>query len=307
MLLSIILKILPVFYQEQILFQGDKMFEYDVPVESFREKISEQIRKNRFFSYKIIGYSHCKRKIESFTFGEKGKKILLAGCFHGLEWITYLVLVKFMEEIIEKKFEIKNRITIIPCVNPDGVEISLKGAEYAGIYKNLVKKVGKTEKWQSNARGVDINHNFDAGWKKLRELEKKNDIIGPSNTRYGGEFPESEPETQAIVNLCKSEKFDLAFAFHSQGEEIYWHYGDKTPKESLEIAKKIADLTGYKIGSPEGLAVGGGFKDWFIEKFQKPGFTIEVGKGENPLPLDKFENIYSVLKSTLTTLVSKLN
>ena len=66
-------------------------------------------------------------------------------------------------------------------------------------------------------------------------------------------------------------------------------------------------MTGYIISSPEGLAVGGGFKDWFIEKFQKPGFTIEIGKGENPLPIDEFENIYSALKSTLMAFVNKRN
>ena len=35
-----------------------------------------------------------------------------------------------------------------------------------------------------------------------------------------------------------------------------------------------------------------GYKDWFIQQFNRPGYTIEVGIGENPLPLSQFEEIY---------------
>jgi len=35
-----------------------------------------------------------------------------------------------------------------------------------------------------------------------------------------------------------------------------------------------------------------GYKDWFIQQFRRPGYTIEVGTGENPLPLEQFDEIY---------------
>ena len=35
-----------------------------------------------------------------------------------------------------------------------------------------------------------------------------------------------------------------------------------------------------------------GYKDWFILQFDLPGYTIEVGKGTNPLPLSQFDEIY---------------
>ena len=35
-----------------------------------------------------------------------------------------------------------------------------------------------------------------------------------------------------------------------------------------------------------------GYKDWFIQNFRRPGYTIEVGSGTNPLPLSQFEEIY---------------
>jgi g-D-glutamyl-meso-diaminopimelate peptidase len=109
--------------------------------------------------------------------------------------------------------------------------------------------------------------------------------------QYGGGRPESEPETQALCNLCRRMFFSRAVAFHSQGEEIYWKYGPRTPRCSYELAKKLAASCGYTVAQPEGMAAHGGFKDWFICVFARPGFTVEVGRGVNPLPLTEFEGI----------------
>ena len=54
-----------------------------------------------------------------------------------------------------------------------------------------------------------------------------------------------------------------ALAFHSQGEEIYWHYGSYRDHEAHRMAKMLSYVSGYPISEPTGLAVGGGFKDWF--------------------------------------------
>lgn len=35
-----------------------------------------------------------------------------------------------------------------------------------------------------------------------------------------------------------------------------------------------------------------GYKDWFIQEYDRPGYTIEVGRGVNPLPMEQFEQIY---------------
>ena len=114
-------------------------------------------------------------------------------------------------------------LTIVPCVNPDGVEIALHGSDAAMKYKPLVDKVCEnTSKWQANAKGVDINHNFNAGWCELKKLELSRNINAPAPTRFGGNCPESEPETKAIARLCRQIPVDLLMSFHSQGEEIYY-------------------------------------------------------------------------------------
>ena len=57
----------------------------------------------------------------------------------------------------------------------------------------------------------------------------------------------------------------------------------------------LAASCGYSLEEPAGLASHGGFKDWFIDTFARPGFTIEIGRGENPLPVEELEPIYARL------------
>lgn len=287
----------------------------DFPTYNLRKIIiNNLLSRYDFLEHGIIGKSLCERDIDFLKLGNGDEMVLWAGAFHGMEWLTSLVLLKFIGRICEdiksqkkvlgidpKQKLDKRGLMIVPCVNPDGVEISLTGSTAACEYRQLVDSVskGNTNSWQANARGVDLNHNFSAGWNELRSLEQENGIKGPAATRYGGAYPESEPETEAITKLCRGNNFSHAIAFHSQGEEIYWKYGSDIPACSEPLATAFAFSSGYELSAPEGLAVGGGFKDWFITEMHKPGFTIEIGKGKNPLPLSDVDSIYDKLENML--------
>ncbi len=260
------------------------------------------------------GKSVCGRDITAYSLGNYKNIVLFAGGFHAQEWLTSLILLRFLEKVCESlrtrqklsgvdissAFMTKG-ITVIPCVNPDGVEIALHGAESAGEFSGSVSDVsrGNLSEWNANARGVDINHNFDAGWQILREMESKSGIFGPSPRRYGGHAPHSEPETKALVRFCERNRVDHAFAIHSQGEEIYWEYGEKTPEESLTMANIFSVCSGYELVQNDGLASHGGFKDWFIDYFGRCAFTIEIGKGKNPLPVNELDEIYERIEEML--------
>lgn len=292
-----------------------RKFCYDIPTEENREKLIKKLKnKYPFIKTGILSKSLCKRNISYIQIGNPKNEVLLSAAFHGTEWLTTLLLLHFTSEICEsiiKKRQIseinisdffeQKGVIILPCMNPDGVEISLKGPSAALEYTQLVNDISKgdTTHWQANARGVDINHNFNADWKSLRNREIKAGITGPAQTRFGGTAPESEPESKAIASLCRFSNLRTAFAFHSQGEEIYWDYGKYTPQRSELMARILAMSSGYKAASPEGLAVGGGFKDWFIKEFRRPAFTIEIGKGQNPLPIEDLESIYNTLEELL--------
>lgn len=267
-----------------------------------------------FLTRETIGESRCARPIDLICLGNRKKQVLLSGAFHGMEWITTPVLLRFLDEVCTAVKEGKSicgvrigtflnmrGLALIPCVNPDGVEIQIHGAKAADEYETLVNTAsgGDTSHWQANAAGVDINHNFNADWEELHQLEQENGITAPSPTRYGGKYPESEPESRAIASYCRAGNITHALAFHTQGEEIYWSFGNYTDDEACKTAKAMSYTSGYTVSEPEGLAVGGGFKDWFVQKFRRPAFTVELGKGTNPLPVTDLDNIYHKVKEML--------
>ncbi len=105
--------------------------------------------------------------------------------------------------------------------------------------------------------------------------------------------PLTEPESIAIYNFTLSHNFELTISFHTQGQEIYWNFQNIYPPRGYEIGIKFAESSGYLLTDVPYNSSFAGFKDWFIQDYNKPGFTIEAGIGENPLPIEQFEEIYN--------------
>ena len=103
----------------------------------------------------------------------------------------------------------------------------------------------------------------------------------------------TEPESIAIYNFTLIHDFSLVSAYHTQGKEIYWQFQNYNPPNSFEIGQKIAESSGYLLAETPYNSSFAGFKDWFIQKYNKPGYTIEAGIGENPLPITQFDEIYN--------------
>ncbi|MBE6727108.1 MAG: gamma-D-glutamyl-meso-diaminopimelate peptidase [Ruminococcaceae bacterium] len=271
-------------------------------------------KKYPLLNISYIGKSCAGRDIPAVKIGKSQEYALIAAAFHGTEYITETVLLRFIESLCKalqndesiagfnaRKAMFGRGVIFVPCVNPDGCEIVLHGSSAAGFMAENVLRIagGNLKKWNANLRGVDINHNFDADWEKLRKMECEAGITGPALTRFGGFRAESEPETLALTTLCRTKRIRHVAALHSQGQEIYWKYGDYEPARSRKMAEIMATTSGYMLSEPKGLAVGGGFKDWFIKEFNRPGFTVEMGKGENPLPIETAKEIYERLEEML--------
>lgn len=267
-----------------------------------------------FLTAGCIGRSRAGRPIVSLSLGRGEPCVLFCGGFHGSEYLTSLLLLRFAEALCRSVRSgqtlcgadvasclARREILLVPCVNPDGAEIFLHGPRAARAYEPLVRSVWEPRTlWNANAAGVDVNHNFDAGWETLRRTERENGIVGPAPRRYGGETAESEPETRAVCDLCRKRQPVHALAFHSQGEEIFWRYGKTDPPRAAALLHIFASASGYATAENAGLYAHGGFKDWFIETFRRPAFTVEIGKGANPLPLADFEGIWEKLREMLT-------
>lgn len=249
----------------------------------------------------VIGKSVMERDIICLKAGTGKRKIVLLGAYHGLEYLTAAFLMKFLSDytasaVTGSKYlehdapELFKRVTlyIVPMVNPDGVDIAVNGLDITNPYhRALISLAGIhsfNSVWQANARGVDLNHNHNADWSMVVER--------PSPSKFGGEYPESEPETKAVVDLVRKIDCDMLLSFHSQGKEIYYDFKGSAPAGAKAKAEQLAQASGYTVSKPEGSAEFGGCKDWFINEFGRMGFTVEIGSRKNPLPMEQLNEVY---------------
>ena len=259
----------------------------------------------------VFGFSILGKPLEYITFGVGKETHIFVGTHHGSEHITASLLIKFSADIADAAqngrklagFDVSNirsyrQLVIIPMLNPDGADIE-QGALPADhfIFPRLLSMNPHGRDfthWQANARGVDLNHNYDAGFYECKKLEQKLGIFSGGPTRFGGQYPESEPEVQAMCDLTRFfvPRLKTATALHTQGEEIYYGYGEKIPDGAKMLADMFSRASQYAVSKPEGIASYGGYKDWVTDKFAIPSFTIECGRGVNPLPPSDFYKIY---------------
>ena len=85
---------------------------------------------------------------------------------------------------------------------------------------------------------------------------------------------------------------ELVLAYHTQGQVIYWQFEDYFVPGARELGEQFSKLSGYSLEDTPYQSAFAGYKDWFIKYYRRPGYTIEVGLGENPLPISQFEKIY---------------
>ena len=289
-----------------------KQIDYDY--NGFENLLRNLTEKYPFLKSGSVGKSVLGRDLKLLRLGKGADYILYTAAIHGSERLTAIVLLRFIEELCEAlrvggkvagvdahRALYGKGVLFMPLCNPDGCEIALKGAKGCGDHAGRLYKLcnGDFDHWNANARGVDLNHNFDAGWEELHNLEREHGFYGPGPTRFGGLKPHSEPETVAMVELCKKVNIRYVMCFHSQGEVIYWDYNGINTHRGQKMAEIFAASSGYALDVPTPLAVGGGFKDWFIETYRRPGFTIELGKGQNPLPPTDGEKIYAQVRELM--------
>ena len=105
---------------------------------------------------------------------------------------------------------------------------------------------------------------------------------------------------EVMYDLTLSVDPALTLSYHTQGGVIYWRFLDYEPKNSRKIAETFAAVSGYTVEDTPYASGFAGYKDWFIQQYVRPGYTIECGRGENPLPLTDFDKIYAENLGILT-------
>jgi len=271
-------------------------------------------------SLSYLGRSLRGRAIPMLTLGNEDAVdgYFYVGAHHAMEWLTSTVLLKFVDDllcsseaggeeygIIPSKTLSEKFICVVPMLNPDGVELEIHGAsEDDPLRGRLIKMNGKDDftHWQANGRGVDLNHNYDAGFYEYKRLESSLGVEGGARSKYSGLYPESEPEVGALCNYLRfNRNVKGCLTLHTQGEEIYCGSAASSLSASRPVAEKVASATGYRLGKPSGSALFGGMSDWVTSVLEIPSFTVECGSGENPLPTSDIPSIYRTLRELLFT------
>ena len=96
-----------------------------------------------------------------------------------------------------------------------------------------------------------------------------------------------------MYNFTLQHDFSLVISFHTQGKVIFWQFQDFNPPRSLYIGTQFERVSGYSLEETPYNSSFAGYKDWFIQDYNRPGYTVEVGEGENPLPVSQFDEIYN--------------
>lgn len=272
--------------------------------------IKELVKKYpSIISYQSLGKTKFNRDIWAVKLGKGKTNILINASHHAREWITTNLVMNMLEAYAReyenqeevggyKVNDLLNKISIyfVPMVNPDGVTLQQKGisAFPKEVQEDLIRMNGGSynfTRWKANAEGIDLNRQYPAGWGSL-------DTGGytPYYQFYKGEYPLQAAEVKVLTDFVYKIKPEIAVSYHSTGRRVYWYFSkeQKNIERDHQIALKIGKLTGYEVEEPINESSGGGFSDWFVQEFERPGITPEVCYllYETEVPLYEYDEIW---------------
>ncbi len=294
----------------------------DIPFTSEVLNVSIQglLARYPFLSQRTIAKTAYGRPVPVLQLGEGSQSVLYNAGHHANEWITTPILMKFLEEYAEAVsqgqtiFDIDARtlfrqvtLYLVPMVNPDGVDL-VTGAikpdtpEYDAA-QNIAAyfpSIPFPDGWKANLEGVDLNLNYPAEWEQAKENKFALGFDRPAPRDYVGQAPLDQPESAAMLTLTQEVNPRLTLSYHSQGEVIYWKFLDIEPPRAEQIGQSFSRVSGYLLEDTPYASGFAGYKDWYILQYNRPGYTVEVGSGVNPLPLSQFAEIYEKNLGILT-------
>ena len=308
-----------------ILVRGDflTIVRTDIPMTS--ELCEQTIRKLAetypFLETEVLTTTAFGRPVYAIEIGDGDREVMFTAAHHANEWITTPLLLKFLEELCEayqqggtiygvpaKTILKYTTIHLVPMVDPDGVDLVTGAIRPQTPEYNIARQIAGDfpdipfpDGWKANLLGVDLNLQYPAGWLMAREIKFSQGFDRPAPRDYVGRAPLSQKESRALAEYTEDVDPELVLAFHTQGKAIYWQFRDYVVPGARALGEEFARLSGYSLEDTPYQSSFAGYKDWFIQNWRRPGFTIEAGLGTNPLPIEQFDEIY---RDTLGILVT---
>ncbi len=290
------------------------------------ETIDRLLAAYPFLRSEILTDTRFGRNVRTIVLGNGPRQVLFTAAHHANEWITATVLLRFAEELAQaiqsggkiwgvpaKNIHDLVTVHLVPMVNPDGVDLVTGAIEPGSEQYELARQLSQNypsipfpNGWKANLLGVDLNLQYPAGWLQAREIKFAQGFTRPGPRDFVGRAPLDQRESRTLADY--TEEFDprVVLALHTQGQVIYWQFGDYDIPGARELAEEFARVSGYRMEDTPYESAFAGYKDWFIKRFRRPGFTIEVGLGQSPLPLQQFDEIYGASLGILVTAATGL-
>ena len=286
----------------------------DIPMTSAlcEETILKLTETYPFLRSELLTTTAFGRPVRTLVIGDGDRKVIYSASHHANEWITTPVILKFMEQLAEavqnkgKLYGVDAQnivkaatIYTVPMVDPDGVDLVTGAIEPGTLEYETAQRLADNypnipfpNGWKANLLGVDLNLQYPAGWLQAREIKFGQGFTKPGPRDYVGRAPLNQRESIALAQYTEEIDPALVLAYHTQAKVIYWQFRDYEVPGARELGEEFARLSGYSLEDTPYESSFAGYKDWFIQNWRRPGYTIEVGSGENPLPLEQFDEIY---------------
>ncbi len=294
----------------------------DVPYSSFLTGcvLDGLLARYPFLAMETVGVSVMGRPIDTVTMGSGARIVGVNAAHHANEWITTPLVLLYLEAYAEAyqsggtingvpaaALFSRATLSLTPLVNPDGVDLVTGAIGQDDSYYAQAKALASfypdipfPSGWKANIRGIDLNLQYPAGWEQAREIKFAQGYTRPGPRDYVGGKPLEAPESEAMVALTRRQDYALTVSYHTQGEEIYWQFLNLAPAGAEELANRFAEVSGYAVANVPYASGFAGYKDWFIEAFGKRGYTIEAGRGVNPLPIEDLPALFAQNSGILT-------
>ncbi|ADC49243.1 peptidase M14 carboxypeptidase A [Alkalihalophilus pseudofirmus OF4] len=260
--------------------------------------------------YKVIGESEYGRPIYAVKLGNGLSTSYINASNHAREWISTNLTMNMIDQYAQAyrsnrnigSYNVKNILDFhsfwfVPMMNPDGVTLQQRGlsAFPSSAHSALITMNNGSlsfQRWKANARGIDLNRQFNANWNNLA-----NDPGRPSWSNHRGSAPHTAKEVKAVLSLTNEIDPEMAVSYHSSGEILFWNFHQSGAQltRDRQHARAISSMTGYTMMGVPSRTGGGGYTDWFIQEYKRPAFTPELAPyvGNTHVPLSYFDRIWN--------------